>query len=263
MTAFLPRKRFGQHFLHDRQVIEHLVTVIAPEFAQQLVEIGPGKGALTLPLLAQGSSLILIELDRDLVDYLKRVIPENKSAVIYGADALRFDFRQLPNPPLRIVGNLPYNVATPLLFHLLSGGARIQDMIFMVQKEVAERLVAAPNSRHYGRLSVMVQYYCQVRKLFEVAPGAFYPPPKVDSAVVQLQPHLVPPVRVIEFSCFEQVVSQAFAQRRKTLRNALQGCLTQSDIVTAEVDPQVRAETLGLVEFARLANRLKEVFTIK
>jgi 16S rRNA (adenine1518-N6/adenine1519-N6)-dimethyltransferase len=248
-----PRKRFGQHFLHDNQVIQRIVAAIAPNPKQHLIEIGPGKGALTLPLLEHGCQLDVIELDRDLVEVLKKKAISFKQLRIYNADVLNFDFRELHE--LRIVGNLPYNISTPLLFHLLNYASNIQDMTFMLQKEVVDRMIAIPASSDYGRLSVMLQYSCQIEKLFDVSPNAFYPPPKVESSVVQLKPFLNPPVEVNNREHFAHIVALAFSQRRKMLRNTLKSVLDAKDIQAAGVDPMARAETLKLEDFARLANR--------
>jgi 16S rRNA (adenine1518-N6/adenine1519-N6)-dimethyltransferase len=258
MTFSTPRKRFGQHFLRDSQVIQRLVTTIVPRPEQHLVEIGPGKGALTIPLLQQGCQLDVIELDRDLVQQLELSVSSSSQFRIYQADALNFDFKQLvtPGQPLRIVGNLPYNISTPLLFHLLNYASDIQDMTFMLQKEVVDRLVASPDTSEYGRLSVMLQYYCQMERLFEVGPGAFYPPPKVESSVVQLRPYVTPPVSIVNQQHFAQIVARAFSQRRKMLRNTLKGLLEVNAIEDAGINPQARAETLTLKEFAQLANSL-------
>ncbi|RKZ92392.1 MAG: 16S rRNA (adenine(1518)-N(6)/adenine(1519)-N(6))-dimethyltransferase [Candidatus Parabeggiatoa sp. nov. 1] len=261
MTSHFPHKRFGQHFLHDPNIIQRIVTAIAPQPAQHLVEIGPGKGALTMPLLQHGCQLDVVEIDRDLVELLEQKASYSKQLRIYNADALKFDFKQLmtSEQPLRIVGNLPYNISTPVLFYLLNYANDIQDMTFMLQKEVVDRMVAVPATSNYGRLSVMLQYYCQIKKLFDVSPGAFYPPPKVNSSVVQLKPYVTPPVEVINQKQFAQIVKLAFSLRRKTLRNALRNVLDVKDIQAAGINPQARAETLTLAEFAQLANYQPQV----
>jgi len=248
-----PRKRFGQHFLHDTQIIQDIIAAIAPQ--EHLVEIGPGKGALTLPLLESGCQLDVIELDRDLIEWLKKTA-NNKKLRIYNADALKFDFKTLviDKRRLRIVGNLPYNISTPLLFHLLNYASDIEEMTFMLQKEVVDRMIAVPATHDYGRLSVMLQYYCQIEKLFDVSPAAFYPPPKVESSVVQLRPFLSPPVAVKNREHFAQIVALAFSQRRKMLRNTLKKVFEPKDIEAAGIDPMARAETLKLEDFARLAD---------
>lgn len=255
-TTHIPRKRFGQHFLHNQHIIQRIVTSIAPQPEQHLVEIGPGKGALTLPLLQYGCPLDVIELDRDLIELLRQKTLSFNQLRIHQADVLTYDFKQLiaDSQPLRIVGNLPYNISTPLLFHLLKNANHIQDMFFMLQKEVVERMIAAPASSEYGRLSVMLQYHCEIKKLFDVSPGAFYPPPKVNSSIVQLIPHSIPPVDVLNQKRFAQIVTLAFSQRRKTLRNTLKTILDAVQIEGAGIDPQARAETLSLQAFAQLAN---------
>ncbi len=256
MTHQSPRKRFGQHFLHHQQIIQRIIAAIAPQPEQHLVEVGPGKGALTLPLLQHGCRLDVIELDRNLIQQLEQKTLSFKQLRIHQGDVLKFDFKQLVAKKLRIIGNLPYNISTPLLFHLLNYASNIQDMTFMLQKEVVDRMVAVPATSEYGRLSVMLQYACQITKLFDVSPSAFYPPPKVDSSIVQLIPYCTPPVEVINQKHFAQIVALAFSQRRKTLRNTLKKQLDIKNIQTAGVNPQARAETLTLEDFARLANTL-------
>lgn len=249
-----PRKRFGQHFLHDPAIIARLVAAIAPRPGQHLVEIGPGLGALTAPLLEAVGTLDAVELDRDVVPRLQASCAGRGELRVHLADALEFDFCALPEHPLRVVGNLPYNISTPLLFHLLAQRSCIQDMHFMLQKEVVDRMVAEPGTPAYGRLGVMLQFHCAAERLFLIRPGAFNPPPRVDSAVVRLIPHEVPPVSVRDPNQFARVVSAAFGQRRKTLRNALKGVLSAETIAAAGVDPALRPERLDLAAFARLAD---------
>ncbi len=247
-----PRKRFGQNFLHDPGVIGRIVTAIGPRPGDRMVEIGPGLGALTRPLLEALGELDAVELDRDLVAELHNL----PGLRIHQADALRFDFCALAgDDKLRVVGNLPYNISTPLLFHLLDQAECISDMHFMLQKEVVDRLAAPPGGGDYGRLSVMVQYRCRVERVLTVSPGAFNPPPKVESAVVRLVPHESPPVEADPAS-LREVVTRAFAHRRKTLRNNLKGFIPAEQIEAAGIDPGRRAETLSLGEFARLAAML-------
>jgi len=252
----IPRKRFGQNFLHDQGVIQHLVDVIAPQPGDTLVEIGPGLGALTVPLLQRVKALDVIELDRDLIAPLQHRCAGLGELRIHSADALRFDFSTLApaGTKLRIVGNLPYNISTPLLFHLLSQAELLRDMHFMLQKEVVERLAAAPSTADYGRLSVMVQFRCAVQSLFTIGPESFNPVPKVDSAVVRLVPHAVPPVEVRDGAVFGRVVKQAFAQRRKTLHNNFKGLLDDGQLRGVGIDPGWRAERLTLAQFAALSN---------
>ena len=247
------RKRFGQNFLHDARVIDRIVRAIHPKAGEHLIEIGPGLGALTLPLLQAAGRLEVVELDRDLIPKLEQQCAGQGELIIHSADALKFDFCALAaGGRLRLAGNLPYNISTPLIFHLLEQAHCIDDMHFMLQKEVVERLAAKPDTSDYGRLSVMVQYRCKVEQLFIVPPGAFTPAPKVDSAIVRLEPHAEPPVDV-DAAVLEKLVAQAFSQRRKTLRNTLKGLLDAETIEAAGIDPQRRAETLSLQEFAALA----------
>jgi 16S rRNA (adenine1518-N6/adenine1519-N6)-dimethyltransferase len=250
------RKRFGQNFLHDRHVIDRIVRAIHPKAGERLVEIGPGLGALTLPLLQAAGRLEVVELDRDLIPKLAEQCAGKGELLIHSADALKFDFCSLATDgKLRLAGNLPYNISTPLIFHLLDQARCIDDMHFMLQKEVVERLAAKPDTSDYGRLSVMVQFRCKVEQLFIVPPGAFTPAPKVESAIVRLEPYAEPPVNV-DAAVLEKLVAQAFGQRRKTLRNTLKGLLDAEAIEAAGIDPQRRAETLSLQEFAALANRV-------
>lgn len=251
-----PRKRFGQHFLHDPHVIDRILAVIRPRPGERWVEIGPGLGALTRPLLQAAGELDVVELDRDLLEPLQARCAGLGTLRIYQADALQFDFAQLRNegPRLRVAGNLPYNISTPLLFHLLAQSEQIHDLHFMLQREVVERMAAGPGEDAYGRLSVMLQYRCRVESLFTVGPGAFQPPPKVWSAVVRLVPRETSAVAVQDEQQFAEVVRRAFAQRRKTLRNSLRGLLDTSQIEAAGVDPIARPETLDLAAFAALSN---------
>ena len=256
-----PRKRFGQNFLHDPGVIRRIVDSIHPRPSDHLVEIGPGQGALTRPLLEACGRLDVVELDRDLIAPLQQQLADVGELQVHQADALRFDFCALQpenGPLLRVVGNLPYNISTPLLFHLMSQAACIEDMHFMLQKEVVQRMVAAPGSKDYGRLTVMLAYYCEAEMLFTVGSGAFFPAPKVDSAIVRLRPHRQPPVEVQDPALFAQLVAQAFSQRRKTLRNNLKGWLSAEAITALDIDPGIRAERLGLAQFARLSNALQQ-----
>lgn len=252
-----PRRRFGQHFLHDRGIVGRIVDALNPQPGDTVVEIGPGLGALTAPLLERVPHLHVVELDRDLAARLRVSYPPERLTV-HEVDALRFDFCSLANSggKLRVIGNLPYNISTPLLFHLLDQSGCVADMLFMLQKEVVDRMRAAPGGKDYGRLSVMLQVRCRVDKKFDIGPGAFTPPPKVDSSVVQLVPHAVAPVAVNDPGALAVVVRAAFAQRRKTLRNNLKGLLAAEAIAALGIEPERRAETLNLAEFARLANAL-------
>ena len=252
--AHRPRKRFGQNFLTDQNIIRGIVAAIAPKEGQRVVEIGPGRGALTLPLLEMLGAMDVVELDRDLIPVLRTVSATIGELRIHEADALKFDFAELADGGrLRVVGNRPSNISTPLLFHLIDQLPVVEDMHFMLQKEVVERMVAAPGGGDYGRLSVMIQYHCRAEKLFPVPPGAFFPSPKVESAIVRLTPHAEPPVAVGDQAVFAKLVRQAFAQRRKTLRNNLKGLLDAAAIESAGIDPSLRPERLTLTQFAALS----------
>ena len=250
-----PRKRFGQHFLTDASIIQKIITAIAPTPEQRLVEIGPGRGIITLPLLQAAGKLEAIELDRDLISGVRVLCLLHGELNLHQADALQFDYSTLQSDArqLRLVGNLPYNISTPLLFHLLTYKAVIQDMHFMLQKEVVERMAAEPGSKTYGRLSVMIQDACQVESLFDIGPAAFNPPPRVDSSFVRLTPKPDSPHSSEHQLAFAKIVSQSFGQRRKTLRNNLKTHLTEAQIEADGINPQARAETLSLADFHRLA----------
>jgi 16S rRNA (adenine1518-N6/adenine1519-N6)-dimethyltransferase len=260
MSEHRARKRFGQHFLQDSSVVTRIVTAVNPQPNDHIVEIGPGLGVLTVALLACVPEMDAVELDRDIIPKLAERCGTIGKLIIHEADALEFDFVALTSDkrPLRIVGNLPYNISTPLMFHLLESSQYIQDMHFMLQKEVVDRMAASPGSKDYGRLSVMMQYHCQVDSLFDVPPEAFEPPPKVNSAVVRLLPYSEPPIKVNDVSLFEKLVTQAFSQRRKTLRNTLRSMISAEQMESLGVDPVRRAETLSLDEFALLANRVDD-----
>ncbi len=253
--AHSPRKRFGQHFLHDRRTVERIVAAIAPARGETIVEIGPGEGVLTEPLLVATGHLHAVEVDRDLAGALRGRADWSDTLCVHEADALRFDFAALApaGGRVRVVGNLPYNVSTPLLFHLLAQRAAIADMHFMLQREVVDRMAAGPGSGVYGRLSVMIQAYCAVTRLFRVAPGAFRPPPAVESAVVRLVPHVEPVVDAAHAAHFGEIVRRAFSVRRKTLRNGLRGYVDADTIAAAGIDPGIRPEQLHVEDFARLA----------
>ncbi|MEW7988086.1 MAG: 16S rRNA (adenine(1518)-N(6)/adenine(1519)-N(6))-dimethyltransferase RsmA [Candidatus Thiodiazotropha sp.] len=252
-----PRKRFGQNFLHDPGIIQRIVQAIDPRPNDNLVEIGPGQGAITTELLPLIGGMHAIELDRDLVGPLAERCTSLGELRIHNTDALKFDFTQLAvaERPLRVVGNLPYNISTPLLFHLLDQADQIRDMHFMLQKEVVDRMAAKPGSKTYGRLTVMLQARAEVTSLFSIGPGAFNPPPKVESAFVRLLPLKPPPYQIDDWDRFSRLVSQAFSQRRKTLRNSLGKLLTADAITAAGIDPGNRAEQLSVAEFVNLANR--------
>ena len=255
-----PRKRFGQNFLHDHNIIYNILSSLQAKPDQHWVEIGPGLGALTEPLLKMGMQLDVVELDRDLVALLKEKFKDSELK-IHSGDALKFNFAALAmdNEKLRIIGNLPYNISTPLMFHLLDNAFCIEDMHFMLQKEVVDRICAVPGSKKYGRLSVMMQYHCATELLFDVPPESFEPAPKVMSAIVRLVPHQTPLVHVNDMVKLNRVVTQAFSQRRKTLRNSLKKIIDENAIIDLNIDPTSRAEVLTLDDFARLSNLLEDI----
>ncbi|WP_438950470.1 16S rRNA (adenine(1518)-N(6)/adenine(1519)-N(6))-dimethyltransferase RsmA [Psychrobacter submarinus] len=260
-----PRKRFGQNFLHDTSVIRQIVDSIRLERDDNLIEIGPGMGALTEPLLAEVNSMSVVELDRDLADSLRIRIGANShpNFTIIKANAMDVDYRELYSEEkgkLRVVGNLPYNISTPILFHLLEFADVIEDMHFMLQKEVVERITADVGSKTYGRLSVIMQYHCETDYLLTVPRGAFNPPPKVTSAVFRLTPHTTKPVVAEDEDHFAIVVRETFNHRRKTLRaifkqSALLPTLNEDDFAACAIDPQARPETLSVSDFVTLSNR--------
>ena len=253
------RKRLGQHFLHDAGVIRRIVNAIQPGTGAPLVEIGPGRGALTRALLAQGAPLSVIEVDRDLVAHLQRELGATGALQVYEADALAFDFHTFGRP-VRVVGNLPYNISTPLLFHLLEQIDCIEQMLFMLQKEVVDRICAAPGGREYGRLTVMVQARCAVERLFNVGSGAFQPPPRVASAVVRLVPRPDYASALRDPALFADLVRAAFQQRRKMLRNALRAMVADPRplLERQRLDGAARPETLSVAQFISLANAVAE-----
>ncbi len=253
-----PRKRFGQHFLIDTQIIQHLVDVINPTSEQHLVEIGPGRGALTIPVLKKVGVLDVVELDRDLIPIITARCKELGTLNVFQADALEFDFGKLVTDerPLRVIGNLPYNISTPLIFHLLEFATQISDMHFMLQQEVVDRMAAKIGNSNYGRLSIMVQYHCQVTALFDVPPMAFDPPPKVDSKIVRLAPYAIIPFPAKNYAHFANVVKHAFNQRRKTLRNCLKQFMQDDDWQKVGIDSKLRPEQLTVEQYIHLSNNL-------
>jgi 16S rRNA (adenine1518-N6/adenine1519-N6)-dimethyltransferase len=251
-----PRKRFGQNFLHDPSVIRRIIAAIAPRPADHLVEIGPGRGAITRGLLRTAGRLDAVELDRDLIEPLVRRCADMGELVVHAADALALDLCALAGPGerLRLVGNLPYNISTPLLFRFIAQAGCIRDMHLMLQKEVVERIVAGPGSKTYGRLSVMVQTRCESESLFVIRPGAFHPAPKVDSAFLRLTPYRPSRYPLEDAKLHARLVAQAFSQRRKTLRNSLKGLVSVQQLEILGVDPGRRAEELDVATFAALAD---------
>jgi len=250
------RKRFGQNFLHDYGVINDIISMINAQCSDHIVEIGPGKGALTRELVRQCRIMDIIELDRDLVTLLDAQFGHLTGMTIHSGDALNINYSELAQSgeKLRIVGNLPYNVSTPLLFHLMEHASNIHDMHFMLQNEVVNRLCALPGSKIYGKLSIMMQYYCRAEKLFEVGAENFSPQPKVSSAIVRLAPYNHPHAQVDNFTIFKKLITQAFSQRRKTLRNSIRLFLSEDELRSLDVDPEARPETLTVREFAQLSN---------
>lgn len=255
------RKRFGQNFLTDSYVIQNIVSAINPKENEAIVEIGPGLGALTEPVAERISNLHVVELDRDLAARLASHPFIRDKLTIHQEDAMKFDFKALHESfqqPLRIFGNLPYNISTPLMFHLFTFTNAIKDMHFMLQKEVVERLVAAPGSKSYGRLSVMAQYYCEIIPVLDVPPTAFKPAPKVDSAVVKLIPHTTKPIVVDNLALLSRITASAFAQRRKTLRNSLSDVCSIEDLEAVGISDGLRAENISVIQYCKLANFLSE-----
>ena len=250
----IPRKRFGQNFLTDQGVLYDIIRAIDPQPDDAMVEIGPGLAAMTRLLLESLKHLHVVELDRDLVERLKKQFDPARLTV-HAGDALQFDFTSIPVPAgqkLRVVGNLPYNISSPLLFHLAQIAPQVQDQHFMLQKEVVERMVAEPGSKAYGRLSVMLQWRYHMDLLFVVSPSAFDPPPQVDSAIVRMIP--LPQPLACDANRLEQVVAKAFSQRRKVIRNCVAGMFTENDLVDAGIDPQARPEAVPMEQFVALAN---------
>jgi len=256
MSPHRPRKRFGQNFLHDPGVIRRIVDCIRPVPGQAMVEIGPGQGALTRPLLERLDHLDVIEIDRDLAVAMREQDYPPQRLSIHESDALQFDFSALAaqrGQPLRLAGNLPYNISTPLLFHVLTHAEAIRDMHFMLQKEVVRRMASGPGGKEYGRLSVMLAWRCRVESLFDIAPGAFRPAPRVTSSLVRLVPHATAPFEVGNTQVFRDVVTRAFTQRRKTLRNALSTLISADQLAALDIDPGLRPQMLTPADFAAIA----------
>jgi len=254
------RKRFGQHFLHDRRVIDNIIDTIAPLPDEHLVEIGPGLGAITFPLLDRIPSFDAVEIDRDAIRHLREASDGRGELRIHEADVLNFDFSTLSTGrKLRLVGNLPYNISTPLLFKLIDQRELFVDMHFMLQKEVVDRMAARAGDDDYGRLSVMLAPWLSVEPLFDIGPGAFRPPPRVTSTFVRLKPHAAPPFVLNDLRKFSSVVAAAFSQRRKTLRNSVKPLLSEEQIIQAGIDPGARAEVISPAGFAALADQIGRV----
>ena len=260
MSTHTARKRFGQNFLNDEVIIHRIIQAIAPVKGEHIVEIGPGLGALTGHLLTASGNFDAIELDRDLLPGLLKQFSSKEGFRLHQGDALTFDFASLYNSEqhLRLVGNLPYNISTPLIFYLLSFAGMIKDMHFMLQKEVVSRLTASPNEKNFGRLSVMVQYYCHAELMLHVPPDAFTPPPKVHSAFVRLTPHKKIPYPCTNIELLETIVREAFSLRRKTLRNSLRKIISSAHLESIGINPQLRAENLSIESFVHICNSLDE-----
>ena len=259
-TAHQARKRFGQNFLHDQQVIDRIIREIAPTSCDHLLEIGPGQGALTKQLAKSGARLDCVELDRDLAEHLKHQYRDYDNVHIHQHDILKFDLTdlELDGKRIRIIGNLPYNISTPVLFHLLKYYDEIEDMSFMLQLEVVERMSACVGDKNYGRLSLMLQYFCQAEKLFNVPPQAFTPAPKVNSAIVRLTPHKELPVTAKDTDCLKLVVRTAFNQRRKTLKNSLKTLISEGELGDLAIDMKLRPENLSLADYVKISDAISE-----
>ena len=247
-----PRKRFGQNFLQDRHTIDAILHAINPQVTDHVLEIGPGLGAITFPLLKRVDHLTAIEIDTDLQTHLTMHEGQNKKFNLINADALTVDLTPFGNK-LRVVGNLPYNISTPLLFHLLQYHEQIEDIHIMLQKEVVDRLAATPGSKAYGRLSIFAQYHCEVEALFTVPSTAFHPAPKVESAVVRLTPHRPPRYELVQTDDLERIVAKAFSMRRKTLSNNLKTLVTAAELTSIKLDPSLRPEQIPIEDYIRLA----------
>lgn len=251
------KKQFGQNFLNNGRIIDQIVAAIRPMSDDHIVEIGPGEAALTTPLIDRVKKLDIIEIDNDLIGPLKIKFATKPTFNLHHTDALKFDYSTLlseSEKSIRIVGNLPYNISSPLMFHLLKYADKISDMHFMLQKEVVNRITATPGGKTFGRLSVMIQYVCETEYLFTVGPENFTPPPKVESAIIRLIPHKIKPFKADDEKTFADVVRQSFSLKRKTLRNNLKGWLDAEQIESLGIDPGVRAETLPLERFVQMAN---------
>jgi len=251
----MPKKKFGQHFLHDQNILGKIIDAVNPQKNDNMVEIGPGPGALTTKILPHLSSLIAIEIDQELIPELEERCAAIGKLTVIPQDVLTVDFAQF-GEKLRVIGNLPYNISTPILFHLIPHIENIQDMHFMLQKEVVDRMVAKPGSKDYGRLSVMLQYHCDVDFLFKVPANSFTPPPRVLSAIVRLQPRIPNTLPEVDLKLFAKIVKQAFSQRRKMLRKALHDYITADQLEEIGIDPTARAEQLSVEDFCHIANKI-------
>lgn len=258
------RKRFGQNFLVDESIIDSIIEAIDPQPGEHFIEIGPGRGALTTPLLASGIRLDVIELDRDLVERLTEFYADQSNLQIHSADALDFDFSTLRDDakPLRVIGNLPYNISSPLLFHLIQYRDDISDMCFMLQREVVQRICAEPGTKHYGRLSIMLQSQCETSQLFGVPSTAFDPIPRVESAILYMRPYARPLASGAQLDALATIVAQAFSKRRKTIANTLKSLMEKTDLLDCDIDPSQRPETISLTQYLRLAEHYLHNHTV-
>jgi len=257
MNSVRPRKRFGQHFLHDPNIIRKIIDAIQPRSHDLFVEVGPGRGAITRPLAEAVKRLDVIEIDRDLAAALKDQ-NSHGNVTVYRADVMNFAFETLvqPGEKLRLAGNLPYNISSPLLFYLLDSSHLFEDIHVMLQKEVVDRMAAPPGNKTYGRLTIMLGCYMQIESLFDVPPTAFSPPPKVTSSVVRLRPLPENVYEISDHARLSSLVAEAFSQRRKTLRNALKASVTEEELVAAGMDPQARPECATIANYVELANQI-------
>jgi 16S rRNA (adenine1518-N6/adenine1519-N6)-dimethyltransferase len=257
-TSHRARKRFGQNFLVDPNICDRIIDAINPQASDNIIEIGPGQGALTDRLIAQCRHLDVIEIDRDLAAEFRWRYQDKNNFTLHNCDVLKFDFNSLPpqDTGYRVIGNLPYNISTPLLFYLFATRHLIKDMIFMLQLEVVDRMTAVPGNKSYGRLGIMTRYFCDVEKLFRVPPTAFRPQPKVNSAIVRLKPWREPPCKAADPEMLETVVRTAFSQRRKTLQNSLKTLMAKESLTALGIDGSRRAETLSLAEYVTISDSL-------
>ncbi len=256
MNDFKFKKKFGQNFLTDQNIINKIILAISPRKDDNFIEIGPGQGALTKFIIGKCKAIDIIEIDADLVDYLQTLFIGRDNLTIFHHDALTFNFNELCNFPARIIGNLPYNISTPLLFHMLTIIDQTIDCVFMLQKEVAMRIAAIPNNKQYGRLSVMLQYYYKTEVLFDISPHAFYPKPKVTSSIIKLTPLVNKSILAKDESLFADIVKQAFSMRRKTITNALKNYLLADTLMMCEIDSKSRPENLSVADFVNISNSI-------
>ena len=252
------RKRFGQHFLTDKTIIHTIVQIINPTVKQNICEIGPGLGAITLPILKKINQMHAVEIDRDLAQELQVKCKDIGTVIIHNADVLKFNFNDIadPNQPMRLIGNLPYNISTSLLFHLLNFSSLIMDMHFMLQKEVVDRIIAKPGHSQYSRLTVMVQSYYDVESLLDISPDMFTPPPKVNSSFLRLMQNDVYEKKIKNRNLFNNIIDTAFNQRRKTIKNSLSSIVSRQQLENAIIDPDLRPQEISIQQYIKLSNQL-------